>query len=417
MALVVGLGTGARLGIEKLLVVPLLLPILDAEQMGQFVWLLAWAITLGQFAAGGVSDSLLRLHHEAKESESWPTLLGTGTFLTVLACIGTLLIGGLIYLFVEQRVGTSEKVFMIAGLGIYLILLAARTVLNSAFRIELQFGRSSLVDIVSGAALLLAVPLSYFLGLKGLPLGYALSAVCAIAFQLWLLRKRFTNARIFDPLWSKRVLVTAPVFALSAGSGIAFYQAGRIVLGCLRPSDEVLVFFAAEAVIALALFPVSAFAGIVYSLVARKSSSSDIPRAAILQHIISCILAGVAVYVGLIFLGKFVLTFFYRSLSESAWPLLKILAIGGAVKSLYFFSRGFIYKFCSFRRIIAYSWIGTATVLTLLLLLIPFFKLSGAAWAVTIANCFVALLWFGTYVYLFLIKPYISSRKTPTLGN
>ena len=84
MSFLLALGSGARLGVEKFLVIPILIPILGESKIGQFIWLLAWAMTLGQFSGGGVSDSLLRFHAKAKDFGVWSSLVGIGTFITTL---------------------------------------------------------------------------------------------------------------------------------------------------------------------------------------------------------------------------------------------------------------------------------------------------------------------------------------------
>jgi len=404
MGMMLAFGNFVRLGIEKILLVPFLLQMLGEDAVGKFVLLLGWAQVMGQFPAGGAADGVMRLHAEAKEKGSWPALLVTGAGLTGVVSLACLIAAMGIYLLTSEGAFDKSVMLIAIGVGIYTILLAARLVLNIAFRVDLQFGKIAFIESLCGVLLLVAIPIAYLTGIEGVGFGFALAAAITLVFQIFLIRNKLKGQILFNSTWAKRLLIVAPIFALASFMGLAFHQSGRLVLGAFRPYSYVTIFFAAEAAVSLVLTPLNYLASTIYTLVVRKSKIGDISRTAILQHAFSCILCAILVFFLIQLLGYWILKFRYQSVAEKAWPLVQILAFGAAFKATYFLSRGFVYRFCSFKRILSYSVLNTLVLVVLLLAMVPKWGVLGAAWSVSLASSFVGILWFATYLYYFLIK-------------
>ncbi len=397
-------GNAFRLTVEKLCLLPLCLKFLGEESFGHFVWLLGWAMMLGMFATGGLGDSMLRLHSEAKKDGSWPALVRTSVALTSTVSLISLLLAGAVYLILETRGDLVSNALMVGGLGAYFLLLANRSVLDTLFRVELHYHKTAMVEATVGIVLLAAIPLAYLFGKVGLSWGFALAAGAGISLQIALLYKQLREQCVSQISWTKRLMVVAPPFILASAMGMAFYHAGRLVLGFFRSYRDVTVFFAAESVAILAIVPLHYLANVVYAMIARKSSVEELSRGALLQFLVSCLIGSAGVYAGLMIIGRWILMTLYPSVGAESWPLLQILAIGAAAKVLFFLCRGFVFRFCSLKRIMLYSVLNFAVLIAILLPAVHIYGLVGAAWAVTAGGVFAGVLWFGTYLHIFIFR-------------
>jgi len=403
-SLLLASGHGFRLAIEKLCLLPLCAGIVGEEAFGQFVWLLGWATTLGMFATGGIGDSMMRLHHEAKKDNTWPGLARTGSGLTSIVTLFLFLVSGLVYLALEKHSDLLSNTLMICGLGIYMLLLANRSVLDTLFRVELHYHKTALVESVSGVALFVGIPLAYRFGQVGLSWGYGLAAAAGISVQIVLLYKQLKQGPAFDLPWAKRLMVVAPPFIFASATGITFYQAARLTVGLLLGYGAVAVFFAAESIVALVTMPLNYLANVIYAMVARRGSIQELSHAVLVQFLVACLLAGTAVFFVLTVVGRWALTQLYPSIAADACPLLHILAIGAAIRVLFFFSRSFIFRFCSLKRIVLYSALNLLVLLAALSTAVPLYGLRGAAWAVSASGMFAGGLWFTTFLYIFVLR-------------
>jgi len=411
MSLLLASGHVSRLAIEKFVLIPLLLPVLGQHEIGWFIWLMGWVTMLSALSGAGFGDALMRLHAKSKESGQWPELLGSGAILTSLVSLVAALIGGiaLVALSSGRELGLCD-IIMLVALGGYLLLFSSRRVLDVGFRVELQFGKTAFIQLLAGLTVLSAIPLAYLLGTAGLGVGYAFSGLLAIAIQLYLLRGLFSGGKLYGAACFKHLALTAPAFAIVAGMGIASQVGSRLLLGIFRDFADVTVFFAAESVVAMATIPLAFISNVVYSLVARKRQRQDFSRGMILQHVLSSLMCSLLILIGIRLFGHWVLTIFFAKIAKNpelvaaAWPLLQILSIGAAAQVLLMLSRGFIYRFCSFRRILSYAGLNFVVLVGVLAIAVPRWGLYGAAWAVTIGNSFAGLLWFGSYLYIFLFR-------------
>lgn len=404
MAGTLATGSIVSLGIEKIVLIPLLLEMMGKDTLGRFILILSWVQLMAQFTSRGAADGIMRLYIKAKEQEGWVTLLATGTGMTCLTCFVLLVTAGGVFLAIAR--GNVEPLVVLTAvcLGTFGIFMTAKNILNVSFRVDLQFGRIAFVEIFIGIVLLLSVPLAYLLGIMGAGVGYALAVGLAIGLQLWLIRNKIRGQRFLDMSWVKPLILVVPIFVLANLLGIAATLSGRLFLGAYRPVGDVTIFFAAEVIIAIVLSPVGFLGSVIYTLVVRKAKVDDISLTVLLQHIVSCVACTILVFVTIRLVGEQILKWRYPSVAEASWPLVKILAIGGSLKTGYFLSRGFVYRFCSFKRILFCLVISFAVVGVMLTIMVPTWGLWGAAWAVSIGSAITGLLWFGTYVQVFVVR-------------
>jgi O-antigen/teichoic acid export membrane protein len=283
-------------------------------------------------------------------------------------------------------------------------------VLQNILRLDLKFELIALGEIIAAVGLLAGIPAAIWFGLPGVAVGgYALSSALSLGAVYFLVQAKFRHVDLWDFNWTKKLLTTAPAFIVTSALGLGFYQMTRLALGGFHvPGGKIAAFFAAEGVITIALLPANYFGAIIYTLVARKQSLQEIKTSLLLQHLASCIACSGFVYVGICIFGRLLLTFFYNSVAEEASAILRITSVGSMFTSLLIFSRGILYRFCNFKRIIAYSALGFLTLASALFATIPGHGVIGAAWALAISNIFVGLLWFGTY-----IRMVVKSRRSP----
>jgi O-antigen/teichoic acid export membrane protein len=407
MAFLSAAGSVTRLGIEKLVILPVLLPILGKETIGHFIVILSAIQLLGEFPIGGFGDAMLRLHAESKEQRRWLAVVNSSLWLTTGLSLATLLAGGIYFLLTPDK--TSLLIYL--WLGVYVVLLAARGILQNILRLDLKFEQIAIGEIIAGITLLAGIPAAKWFGLPGLSMGYALSSVLSLIAIYVLVQSRFRGQVLWDVVWAKKILRTAPAFILTAALGLGFYQLTRLALGAYHlPGGKITAFFAAESVIAIVLLPANYMGAVIYTLVARRQSLEEIPTSVLIQHLLGCIVCAGLVYLAVRICGFWLLTLFYRIVADEAFAVLQITSLGSMFSALLIFSRGFIFRFCSFSRIIAYSALGFLALAAGLVIGVPASGIIGAAWALAAANAFVGLLWFGTYVHLLF-----TSRRSPQI--
>ncbi|NLW86772.1 MAG: hypothetical protein GXY38_07855 [Planctomycetes bacterium] len=393
-----GLGTFSRLGVEKLVVIPLLLHMLSAEEIGNVVLALGWGRLLLSFPAHGASDGLMRLHAAAHDKGEWPALMRAGLLLCSVIMIGVggvVLVGALIG---GQRETNPDLLFYGIPMGVVCILEGMRAIATTPLRIDLKFGTMGVIEAAVGVLMLLSIPLALLFGVAGLLGGYLISALITLLITTWLIRGVILSSQGSMKRWFIPLVSTSGIFALTSGFASATQQAGRLALGFFESADTVTVFYAAEAVIMAMSVPITYVSGILYTLIARKSSMHTVSRKTMVQHMCGSLVgAGLFLIIAHI-AGIWLLYRLYPSVAAEAEPVFRVKVWGAAFIVLYLLTRGFVYRFSRLRSITLMSAINLLCVGGGVLILTPLYGLMGAAWGVTIGNVLLGLLWFGVYV-------------------
>lgn len=396
-----GLGIAFQLGLEKLVIMPILLREMGERELGQLILALSYTRMLVSVPSMGIADGILKLNTVAKAKQQWPALFRAGLVLTV-AVSGLICLGALGIVPLAGLCDTHMLLVFGIPLGAATLLDAVKTVLVSAPRLELRFGAISALEAGTGCLLILALPMALAWGSLGASMGYLLAYAGGMFLALRLARPSLQAPGMAVRAWVKPLTTVSSVLAVTGGLGLFTRQAGRLALGFTDASD-VTVFFAAEAALGIFVIPITFFSGVVYTLVCRKNRD-EIRKRVIVEHVIGCFLAVVLFYFAARLFGPWLIWKLYKPVAAEAIPVFSVMLLGSALLILHEGARGFLYKFCRLRTILTLAVINSVVVGGLVFVLTHMYGLTGAAWGVSLGSAFISLLWFGVYVYLFLIK-------------
>jgi len=395
------LGSSARLGIEKLILIPLLLQRLGENTLGGFIVILGWVQVVGMPPSSGAGDALMRLYGDSKKGGAWPALLTSGIVVSSLTSAILLVTALGLYSLSGGNHRLVLDPWVLVALGSSTVFLAARGAWMTAFRVEFKFGRMALIEALHAVLLLIAIPAAYAMGLRGVALGYFISSLLIVAVIYLFTRGLFIGQKRFDPIFAKRLILAIPPFMLASTLGLAFAQSARLVIGAFCPPSEVTVYYAAEAVILLLGSPLGFVAATVYTFIARRDRPEDFAKTLIGQHILATLACSLLMFGAVRIAGPWILKFFYPPVAADARSILKILSVAAAMNPLFVLSQGFVLRFSSYRRIMVYAGLNFTVLFALLMIWVPRQGAQGGAIAVSLANVFVAVLWFGTYLVKF----------------
>ena len=408
----VAIGTTIRGGIEKLVVIPVLVSILGVEAAGEFVWVLSIFVVLGLFAGGGVKDVGLRLQTNYDDAGK-DCLIIACLWATIVLSLSGLGVAGLYLGFREKGVISSSDILLLTGLGTYVCLWAMRNTLLLGFHYQLQFGRIALVEIGAGLLLLLAVPFAYLWGRDAAAWGYAVAALVALIYQRHLQKERKVSGG-FPGKQIRDIKPLVPTYVLASGLALMSQEAAKFYLGYRQMYSEVIVLLAVEAVVALYFIPVTYLATAIYSIISRSRSVRDFSRSALSQHLISSVFVSASIYGLILTSGPYLVGLFYARVAESAEPLLQLFAVGAAFRALQLFSRGFVYKFANPLLIRLYALVAFALLVVLLGIYVPDEGAYGAGYAIMTVSVISGSVWFCTYLYLVYMS-YETKRRGPKI--
>ncbi len=381
-------GNMSRSFIERAIVVPAYVRMLGSTAAGEFIWYYSIFAWLGQFCAGGLTDSLIRLYRP-DDARRWNGMLWAAARLTV-ALSGVAVVGGWAFLALSGRYAGIWPL----GLGCYFVLLAVRSVLQTGFRVDLRFQAMALVELVAGISLLLAPLGCATIGVPGAALGYALAgAVPLIVSSQWL-KNRVTSGERPEYRW---FLGTSSAFVALSTAAVGVQQAPRIVLGLLGQNDAVTTLLAGDTVVALMLTPTGYLGATVYSYLAKKRTAQDVSADTRLQYGLLAIATSLCIAAAPLVIGELALRALFPEVAQAARLPLVWLAIGGAGTNLQYMCRGFVYRFRPVRHFLSLGLAQLGVLATALFALVGSGGAIAAARVAGITNLGFGLFWFALF--------------------
>ena len=281
--------------------------------------------------------------------------------------------------------------------------------------------RGQLPELVlrPGMFLLLLCVFDYGLGRTLHPAQAMILNVIAAAFAflvgaILLLKAIPAPCRIADPMTQPSAwLRSALPLALTEGTRLLQGHVSVLLLGWLLASSDVGEFRVASQIAILLAFPLSLLDVALSPFISRLHVSGDRNR---LQRMLSygagfTFVLVVAVYIVLVLFGRSLLSTFFGSAFEAAYPALIVLALGQVINA-FFGSNAVLLNMSNGERAVAQAF-SLALVLNILLslMLIPALGIVGAAMANTIGLTFWnILLWRRAWKTLAIDSSIISLR-------
>jgi hypothetical protein len=289
-------------------------------------------------------------------------------------------------------------------LGFATLLSCLRRTLATDLRVRLRFGVLTGLDWVEGVLLLLAIPLAIAAGTAGALGGYVLASVGAFLLTIWVNRAVLsTSAADADP-WLPTLLPTVLGFAVVSVVVTASYQCARIILGWAEGPTLVAVLFAAESSVTLFLMPIWYVNNVVFALLSRKQSLSELGRMLPAQYLVVGLLASGCFFVIVLGVSPILIRFLYGAVADRAIPLVPILAAGAAFRVLHVSTLSFHYRFTTMRTLQIVSLTGFAVYLGATAYLTFQRGIVGTATGMAVGNAFMAAIWVLLFVLRFVVS-------------
>jgi O-antigen/teichoic acid export membrane protein len=309
----------------------------------------------------------------------------------------------LVYLLVSPSGDVDTYLFPAIMLGLSALVVGIRNVLTAELRLRLRFGAVSVLEVLEGLTLASSIPLAIVFGSRGLLAGFLLSALVGATATALVNKYILGCSAEFSRTWVRPIIKTSIGFAAVSFIVAVLYQSARVILGWKEGAAIVAVFFAAEACVILLAKPLQYVNGVLFTLLSRKRSLSEVGHKARLQHMVGTLAAAVAfVFVAWV-LAPLILKLLYGAVEKEAGPLISILIPGAAFRMLHVSTMSFYYRFATMRTIVVMSVISLVVFVTAVTTLTIQQGVFGTALGVTIGNVFMGTFWFAFYVVMFVL--------------
>jgi O-antigen/teichoic acid export membrane protein len=386
------------LGLERLVVCPVLQRYLGEERFGSFVWLLGIMNLVSLATTAGFSNFLLR-SFAATSSDRARAMLRMSLLLAVAISVPVVALVAIVSLrFADQHV-RAEALALYAPLGVFAIFRCLGAVLIAPLRVRRRFGTIFALKALEGAILLATLLFAARRDLALIGGVYIASALLPLAFNAYMSRADIGSGAWFSSGLSKALLVAWVGLAIPALIEQSLANSPRIVLGAMQGSAAVTVLFAAASIGNMFVIPVGMAGGVVLSLLASKTEFVLAGRRGYLYlaAALSCALViGALSYLA----GTWLVRLLYPAVAAQAVTFYPWIALANTATAGIVLIRPVALKYARIRNVAALSLVTLILQWLALVLLIPAFGPAGAAAALSFSAFAALSLWVGCYVLL-----------------
>ncbi len=381
-------------GIEKLLVMPLLGRHLSEAAFGMLLLGRNTATVLASGLFAGLHNLLLRRNQEWHGAEKARAVRGAALLGAALA-MAELVILLLVLLGRGQAEWLREHAPVVAAFAIWGVASVLNHIWQTYWRMRFRLALFYSLQIFNGLALLLIVPLYWLGGDAGIYWGWGAAGLVPLLVT-WL-------ATFFDADWQggapylnlpevRRMLREMWVFVWGVVGQSLFQNLDRFIIGWLLGAGAVSVYFKVTNTAYLVVVPVEPLSGVLLSMVAQERiGEQTLAHLRRLHFLMLAVIAGVMLLGAL--LGQPLTDLLYGAGTFAAGSqLFWIVLAGGAFAVVSILLRGMLIVYVPTRWIV---WHDTLSLVLLAVssgLLTWLYGLTGTASGVTLALAFRALL-------------------------
>lgn len=397
-------GLVADRALPQLILFPLCMHLMGPDSFGRFIFALGVVSLVGLSPSKGLNNAILRNYAGVRQARR-PLLLRTA-FTMVIGVVVAISLAALVVC-LGMRIASAED--SAAGLWIMILVIAmgARNIVTVGMvdlGVTRQFAQRALWQSAGSVLAFLALPAIFLVGDWGMPLGFAMGHVIALACLLVARQRTFLRRPLFDKGIAKRVTMMWVMLFASSFFFISGRYVHRTVLGAFQEGsyEAVSAFFAAAAVLNLFMMPLSITGVFGFQLLSAHASLERFSLRFVRRYAAAAIAGCVCFYGVTRWLAPWPLRLLYPNVAAEALAPMSIMLPGMAITVLMHASRPFVLKFSRWRTLLL---IGITSFLVHVggaLLLIPRWGITGAAWAYCIGSTVVALAWFACFVIGFL---------------
>ncbi len=397
-------GSASRLGMERVVLMPLMAYLAGEESTGRLIIALGWTVILGQTSGRAFGLAAIRLYASASEKGQAQDLLGSSLTIMLAGVLPMMAIGIAIYAMIWPWESVKQYLFLLIPLAIYAAGQGLSYLAYVHWRVNLQYGRVAIMEILTGLLVLASLPLAMVYGITGAAWGMAIGMSATLLLIILTIRKEInlrlgTGSTIY---WAKKYMFFIPAFLFQGLLLTLLAKAGILVVGSVVGASEVVTYYAAISILVMFSFPLNPVTNVILSVLSRKQDISQISRRSILQHLVFSFMGVIGFFVFVNMLGPFLIRMLYPNQAKESIALLRIMTWGYSLQVLQIFVRPFVVRFARIRFMLALSIVNAFIVITLLLILTLLHGIIGTAYATSISSAIMSLNWFG--VYLTLVK-------------
>ncbi len=386
------------LGIDRLLICPLLSPKLGAELFGSFLWVVGVMYLLGNVGANGFAFLLMR-DMASEPMERGRSMLRTALLLSGgLSCL-ILALGSVASLAVAEPLIKVHAVALFVPLGIHALLRSFQLLVLANLRVQQQFKALFLLKLLEGLTLL-----GVFLFSSGLSLwlvGSVYVASMMISIPVGIVgrtelthRAEWWNGDIAR--WLMRGWYAGALLAVAEQAQL---YASRLIVGIAAGTADVAVFYAGMSIGNLFVFPAGQLGKLVLSLLSGQSQfvlGGSKGRTYVAAVLGLALAVGAASYL----LGGWLVRTLYPDLAPETMKFYHWIALANGCTCVRVLMRPVAEKYGALSRVVLLSVIAVLVQLGALVVLVPMAQARGAAIAVALSSALAGALWLVFYAQL-----------------
>lgn len=390
-------GVALTLGIDRLVVCPLLNESLGDDVFGAFVWTMGLVNLFGSIGANGFAILLLREmagHSDEDANSLFCTSLSLGS-LCALVIVGASLVASLGFADEFVRANASPLFVM---LGAFAIARGLELIVFANLRIERRFATIFLLRVVEAAVLLINVKLAGGGNLWLIGGVYAASALVVLPIGLRTCASKLRGGRWWDSA-HVRLLMTG----WAAGALLTLLEqmnvyASRLVLGAVDGSASVASLYRGTSIGNIFVVPVGLVGGVILSMLAGKTEFVLRGKTGAQYVGISAACAAGVGFCSLL-LGGWVVRWRYGSLADDTLSFYSWIAIANGFTALSLMLRPVAMKYLPLKRLTLVSLLVVLIQFGALAVLVPSAQARGAAMALAGASVVGSALWLWCFVW------------------
>jgi O-antigen/teichoic acid export membrane protein len=386
-----GAGFVLSLGVDRLLVCPLLNRSLGGDVFGGFLWVLGLMNLFGNVAANGFALYLLR-QLAGQPRESARRMMNTAILLSIGLSIAVLVPATAVSLPFADPALRAHAWAVYFPLGVFALGRSLELLFNVILRIERRFATMFVVRVIEAVVLLANLWIAPTRNLWAIGTVYAASIF--LAFPLFV---HYTRSFVGGPIRWDSVLARALLCAWVPGALMTFMEqtqvyASRLVLGVVGGAEDVAVLYAGTSIGNIFVAPIGLVSTVVLSLLA---SSRLFALSGRLGKEYLAVSGALAAAVGLVswLAGRWLIAKLYPDLSASTLEFYGWIAVGNAFMSFALLLRPIAVRYLPLKRVAAVSAVTVTVQLAALAALVPSGKAQGAAMSLAGSSLVACILW------------------------
>jgi O-antigen/teichoic acid export membrane protein len=388
------------MAIPRLVFWPIAAYLVGKESFGVFVFAFAITSIIGMQPGNGLATGLLR-HLSDYDEAGRRQLCGIAMRLCHRAMV-IVVLAGLMLLAVLGSVPLLQRDVLYCLIPLTLSLYSENQthLLLTESRFRRRFRARAIWFLVRSIFNVLTGILGATLGgLVGMAWGFTAGNVCVYVALRFRYRQWFKasydeqKASVLKQVWLQITIAGIIAFA---GPYL-----NRIILGSIHGFKDTADLVAATSVAYIFLAPIICISALLLSVISSYTSMHDLSKSAKMQLLAILLFGTIICPIGLRLFAAHIIHILYPGFGDESIRLLHILILLIISETVVNLCRPFVMKFGSVRLVPFINSVSLVATLVPALCLIPFYRATGAAWAIVVGSAVTGGLWMLSLVWIY----------------